>query len=98
MLTAEQRNEFDQYGIVRMPGAVAKSAAEEMLATVWNCLRDRYHIHRDAPDTWPDLNAARWKCSRSVERIGLTALVICRSRKPLSRPEAQPFAARLTSY
>jgi hypothetical protein len=54
MLTAEQRNEFDQYGIVRMPGAVAKSAAEEMLATVWNCLRDRYHIHRDAPDTWPE--------------------------------------------
>jgi len=53
MLTAEQRDEFDRYGIVRMPGAVAKSAAEDMLRTIWDCLRDRYHIYRDAPDTWP---------------------------------------------
>ena len=54
MLTAEQRDEFDRCGMVRMPGAVAEAAAEEMLRTVWNCLRDRYHIHRGAPDTWPE--------------------------------------------
>ena len=54
MLTTEQRSEFDQYGIVRMPGAVAKAASEEMLRTIWNCLRERYQIHRDAPDTWPE--------------------------------------------
>jgi Phytanoyl-CoA dioxygenase (PhyH) len=54
MLTAQQRNEFDRYGFVRMPGAIAKSAAEEMLRTVWSCLRDRYHIHRGVQDTWPE--------------------------------------------
>lgn len=57
MLTTAQREEFDRSGIVRMRGAVAESAAEEMLQTIWNCLRDRYHIHRDAPDTWPEPEA-----------------------------------------
>ncbi|MGC2494527.1 phytanoyl-CoA dioxygenase family protein [Candidatus Binatus sp.] len=54
MLTGQQRDEFDRYGIVRMPGAVGKAAADEMLTTVWDCLRDRYHLHRGAPDTWPE--------------------------------------------
>lgn len=36
-----------------MPGAIEKSVADEMLRTIWNCLRERYHIHRDVPDTWP---------------------------------------------
>jgi hypothetical protein len=36
MLTAQQRNEFDRYGFVRMPGAIAKSAAEEMPAMLWS--------------------------------------------------------------
>jgi hypothetical protein len=54
MLTDEQRDEFDRFGIVRMPGAIAKSAADEMLRVVWGCLRDRYHIHRGAAETWPE--------------------------------------------
>ncbi len=54
MLTDQQRDEFDRYGIVRMPGAVSKAAADEMLATVWDALRDRYHLHRGAPETWPE--------------------------------------------
>jgi hypothetical protein len=54
MLTTKQLEEFDRSGIVRMPGAVAESAAEGMLRTIWNCLRDRYHIHWNAPDTWPE--------------------------------------------
>ena len=53
MLTDLQRDEFDRNGMVRMPGAVGKAAADEMLATVWDALRDRYHLHRGAPDTWP---------------------------------------------
>ncbi len=54
MLTAEQLGQFNQSGILRMPGAVTKSAADEMLGTVWDCLRERYHIHRDSLDTWPE--------------------------------------------
>ncbi len=57
MLTTEQRQEFDRSGIVRMRGAVAESAAEDMLRTIWNCLRDRHYIHRDAPNTWPEPKA-----------------------------------------
>ena len=57
MLTAEQRDEFDRFGLVRMPGAVVKAAADEMLATVWDALRDRYHLHRGAPETWPELGS-----------------------------------------
>jgi phytanoyl-CoA dioxygenase PhyH len=53
MLTAEQREEFNRTGLVRLPGAVTQSAADEMLRTVWDCLRDRYYIHREARDTWP---------------------------------------------
>ena len=54
MLTDERRDEFDRCGIVRMPGAIAKSAVDEMLGVVWGCLRDRYHIHRGAAETWPE--------------------------------------------
>ncbi len=64
MLTAEQRDEFNRCGIVRMPGAIAKSAVEEMLATIWKNLRERYQIHREAPETWPEPG------SRGVEQIG----------------------------
>ncbi len=64
MLTADQRNEFNQSGIVRLPGAIAKSEVEEMLGRIWNSLRERHQIHRDAPETWPEPG------SRAVEQIG----------------------------
>jgi hypothetical protein len=54
MLTDEQRDEFDRCGIIRMPGAIAKSSVEEMLGIVWKSLRDRYHIHRGVAETWPE--------------------------------------------
>ena len=53
MLTDEQRLEFDRSGLLRLPGAVPRSDADEMLRLVWNCLRDKYRIERNAPDTWP---------------------------------------------
>src|ERR1700722_14194896 len=54
MLTAEQLEQFNQSGIVRIPRAITKSAADGRLGTVWDCLRERYHIHRDSLDTWPE--------------------------------------------
>jgi hypothetical protein len=71
MLTTEPRNEFDQCGIVRMPGAVAKPSAEEMLRTIWNRLRDRYQS--TAMRRIPGLNQtpkSPKECSRSAEFIG----------------------------
>lgn len=67
MLIAEQRDEFDRFGIVRMPGAVAKSDADAMLGIVWNCLRERYQLHRGVPDTWP---APLRRSDGGVEQIG----------------------------
>ena len=67
MLNAEQRSEFDRYGMVRMPGAIAHSAVEEMLGIVWDCLRDRHHIHRGAPETWPEPHRP---IAGAVEQIG----------------------------
>ncbi|MBV8360150.1 MAG: hypothetical protein JO189_19765 [Deltaproteobacteria bacterium] len=58
MLTGQQLKDFHQCGIVRMSRAIAPSAVDEMLRSVWNCWHDRYHIHREALDTWPELDNA----------------------------------------
>jgi len=52
MLTSEQREEFDRTGVVRLPGAIARRDAERMCDRVWDALRRRYGIRRDAPETW----------------------------------------------
>ena len=67
MLTAEQRDQFERIGLVKMPRAIEQSAAEEMLRSVWEALRERYHIHREAPDTWPEPDASG---DLAVEQIG----------------------------
>jgi Phytanoyl-CoA dioxygenase (PhyH) len=67
MLTDQQRDEFDRFGIVRMPRAITRSATEEMLGIVWNCLRERHHIHRGAPETWPEPQS---RSDGGVEQIG----------------------------
>src|SRR5262245_17624615 len=65
MLTSTQREEFEQKGIVRIAGAITKSATDEMLRAVWDCLRNRYQIHRALPDTWPEPEAR----STRIEQI-----------------------------
>jgi Phytanoyl-CoA dioxygenase (PhyH) len=52
MLTAEQRKEFDRFGIVSVPGAIAVGVAKEMCDCVWNILDSRYGIRREDPATW----------------------------------------------
>lgn len=53
MLTAEQRNEFDRDGIVRIPAAFPGEDAEQMQAVVWHELARRYQVDRDNRMTWP---------------------------------------------
>jgi hypothetical protein len=52
MLSAEQRNDFEQLGIVRLPGAISLADAEAMCDRVWNALGKRYGLRRDSPETW----------------------------------------------
>ena len=77
MLTSEQREEFDRFGIVRLPGAIARSDAEEMCECVWDTLRRRYQIRRDAPDTWGARRIAGFhdlRKSVTFEQIGSPAV------------------------
>jgi hypothetical protein len=52
VLTAEQREEFDRSGPVRLPGAIAPSAVQEMCDCVWDAVERRAEVRRDDPSTW----------------------------------------------
>ena len=52
MLTAEQREEFNRSGIVRLRGAVAQEVVKEMRDCVWDAVEGRGEVRRDDPRTW----------------------------------------------
>jgi ectoine hydroxylase-related dioxygenase (phytanoyl-CoA dioxygenase family) len=52
MLTSKQIDEFDQLGLVRLPGAVPSRAADAMCDRVWQALHRKHQIERNDPDTW----------------------------------------------
>ena len=81
MLTDEQRDEFDRFGIVRMPGAIVKSAADEMLGVVWGCLRDCIISIAGRRRPGRSLRVGTMElCSRLAGRIGFWGRIICPSR------------------
>jgi hypothetical protein len=52
MFSANQRDEFDRRGFVRLPGAIPKADVDAMLDRVWDALASLHGVHRDAPETW----------------------------------------------
>jgi hypothetical protein len=52
MLTAEQREEFDRLGIVRLSGAIAPKDVKAMSDSVWDAVERRVKVRRDDPSTW----------------------------------------------
>jgi Phytanoyl-CoA dioxygenase (PhyH) len=54
MLTTEQREHFDTWGFVCLPGAFAKDAAQAMEARVWRWLEKRHGARRDDPTSWSE--------------------------------------------
>jgi hypothetical protein len=52
MLTAEQREEFEKSGIVRLVGAIAPKDAKDMRGCVWDALFARRQLRPDDPGTW----------------------------------------------
>jgi hypothetical protein len=52
MLSTSQREEFEQQGVLRLPGAFPRAAAEAMEARVWRWLEKKYGTRRDDPTTW----------------------------------------------
>jgi len=52
MLTPEQREEFDRFGIARLPGAVAQEVVRQMCDSVWDTVERRAEVRRNDPQTW----------------------------------------------
>ena len=52
MLSAEQRQAFDETGIVRLPGAIDLRTARDMVDAIWAFAEERFGARRDDPDTW----------------------------------------------
>jgi hypothetical protein len=51
MLTAQQRSEFHQLGLIHLPALIAKADSERMCDALWSSLENR-GVRRDAPETW----------------------------------------------
>ena len=51
MLTPEQRSEFQQLGLVRLPSAIDAAGVAHMCDSLWNTLA-KHGVKRDAPETW----------------------------------------------
>jgi hypothetical protein len=52
MLTSEQRAEFDQFGLLHIPDAIAKADIEQMNGALWAALESEHGMRRDAPESW----------------------------------------------
>ncbi len=52
MLTAEQREAFDERGFIRIPAAFSREAAAAMEDRLWSVLDRRFGAKRDDPDSW----------------------------------------------
>jgi hypothetical protein len=52
MLTPEQLDDFQRFGVLRIPGAISPRHADAMCDSVWEMLARRYKIRRDDPETW----------------------------------------------
>jgi hypothetical protein len=51
-LTRDQRDEFLETGVVRIPGLIPRAAAEAMAERIWSVLERRDSMFRDRPETW----------------------------------------------
>jgi len=60
-LTAAQRAEFDQTGVIRLPGVLPAEDAAAMARSLWNDLSRRYGARSDRPDTWTEIRPAHFQ-------------------------------------
>lgn len=73
MLTAQQRSEFAELGVVRLEGAFSDEDAARMRAVVWRELERRYGVVEHDRSTWTVPTPANLKASkkhRAFEAIG----------------------------
>jgi hypothetical protein len=51
-LSRAERQQFDERGLVRLPGLIARAAAEDMADRLWRELARKDGVHRREPRTW----------------------------------------------
>jgi hypothetical protein len=51
-LTAQQRQEFDTRGLVRLDAAIPRTDADAMADRLWEALARRHGLRKGAPETW----------------------------------------------
>lgn len=65
-LTAQQRETLEDRGLLRIPGFLARKAADAMADTVWRDLDRRFGVRRRDPSTWTQERPSDFKAlSRS---------------------------------
>jgi hypothetical protein len=57
-LNLEQRRQFWEEGVVRVPAAIAADAVEAMADRIWRVFTRRFGFRRDQPETWTMPDAA----------------------------------------
>jgi hypothetical protein len=67
MLTPEQRSEFQQLGLVRLPSAIARADVARMCDSLWDTLA-KHGVKRDAPETWTAERVAHMRDAGRVDR------------------------------
>ena len=51
-LSTEQRRRFDEHGLVRLDGLIARESAEAMADRLWQALTHQHGLQRDNPASW----------------------------------------------
>ncbi|HSZ52779.1 MAG TPA: phytanoyl-CoA dioxygenase family protein [Caulobacteraceae bacterium] len=59
-LTAEQLEEFDRRGVLRLPGFYPKADIEVMAERLWTDLEQRFGMLRGQPDSWSTTRPAQF--------------------------------------
>lgn len=73
MLTAEQRSEYQELGLVRLPGAVESDLAGQVRDRIWALLDERFGIRSEDPASWKRVNAKAVKPLRKAGAFGVMA-------------------------
>jgi hypothetical protein len=75
MLSIAQQLDFEQLGVVRLPGVFSEAAAQGMCDRIWSLLAAKHGIHPDEPATWT-----------IRQPTGFQALTRSRAFDPLASP------------
>jgi hypothetical protein len=69
-LTREQLDEFDDRGVVRLPGFYPKADLDLMADRLWADLEERFGMRRGQPESWTVVFPAQFKALKRSGAFG----------------------------